>query len=78
MKNNFNAIYIKTRELATLSDGRKVELGHYKDSDNGKEYADKIYITGSYISKKDNKEKTFINATGLTLKELEELQKIKL
>ena len=32
----FNGEYIKTTELGTLSDGRIVELGHYKDGD--KEY----------------------------------------
>ena len=74
---NFNAEYVKTTELGTLSDGRKIELGHYKDKDSGKEYSDKIYITGEYTAK-DGKKKPFVNATGLTIKELAELQKIDL
>ena len=74
---NFNAEYIKTTELGTLSDGRKVELGHYKDKDSGKEYADKIYLTGSYKTK-SGEDRSFVNATGLTIKELAEMQKIDL
>lgn len=71
----FNGEYIKTAELGKFSDDRVIELGHYKES--GKEYADKIYITGTYTSKK-GEEKSFVNATKLTLKDLAELQKIDL
>lgn len=72
---NFNGEYIKTAELGTLSDGRVVELGHYKEGKT--EYGDKIYISGTYTTKK-GEEKSFINATKLTLKDLAELQKIDL
>ena len=74
---NFNAEYVKTMELGTLSDGRKVELGHYKDNDNGKEFADKIYLTGERIMKNGEK-KLYVNATGLTVKDLAEMQQIDL
>ena len=72
---NFNGEYIKTAELGTLSGGRVVELGHYKEGNT--EYGDKIYITGIYTNKK-GEEKLFVNATKLTLKDLAELQKIDL
>jgi len=75
---NFNATYVSTTVLGTLSDGRNIELGHYKENGkDGKEYADKIYLTGTYTSKK-GEEKSFVNATGLTLKNLAEIQKIDL
>ena len=77
MAKTFNAEYVSTTTLGTLSDGRKVELGHYKDKDSGKEYSDKIYLTGAYTTK-DGKEKSFINATGLTIKDLAEMQKLDL
>ena len=73
----FNAEYVRTKELGTLSDGRKVELGHYKDKDGGKEYADKIYLTGEYTAKNGEK-RSFVNATGLTIKDLAEMQKLDL
>ncbi len=72
---NFDGVYVKTAELGTLSDGRKIELGHY--SQGKTEYGDKIYITGTYTNKK-GEEKSFVNATKLTLKDLAELQKIDL
>ena len=77
MAKSFNAEYISTITLGTLKDGRKVELGHYKDKNSGKEYADKVYITGTYTTK-NGEEKSFVNATGLTIKELAELQTIDL
>lgn len=73
----FNGTYVSTTTLGTLSDGRRVELGHYKDNETGKEYADKIYLTGTYQSKR-GEEKSFVNGTGLTLKDLAEIQKIDL
>lgn len=73
----FNSEYVSTKELGTLSDGRKVELGHYKDKDSNKEYAEKIYLTGEYTTKNGEK-RPFVNATGLTIKDLAEMQKIDL
>lgn len=77
MAKEFNAEYVRTTELGTFSDGRKIELGHYKDKGTGKEYSDKVYITGSYTTKSGEK-KSFVNATGLTVKDLAEMQKIDL
>ena len=74
---NFNGTYVSTTTLGTLADGRIVELGHYKDNASGKEYADKVYLTGTYQTKK-GEEKSFVNSTGLTLKDLAEIQKIDL
>ena len=74
---NFNGTYVSTTTLGTLSDGRKIELGHYRDDNSGKEYADKVYLTGTYQTKK-GEEKSFVNSTGLTLKDLAEIQKIDL
>lgn len=74
----FNATYIKTTVLATFEDGRNLELGHYKENGkNGKEYADKIYITSKYKDRQ-GKENESVKATGLTLKDLAEVQKIDL
>lgn len=72
---NFDGVYVKTAELGTFSDGRKIELGHYSQGET--EYSDKIYITGTYTTKK-GEEKSFVNATKLTLKDLAELQQIDL
>lgn len=77
MAKQFNAEYVSTSVLGTLSDGRKVELGFYRDKDSGKEYGDKIYLTGTYTNK-SGEEKPFVNATGLTIKDLSELQKLDL
>ena len=77
MAKQFNAEYISTAVLGTLSGDRKVELGHYKDKDTGKEYGDKVYITGTY-TKKNGETSSFVNATGLTIKDLAELQNIDL
>ena len=74
---NFNGTYVSTTTLGTLSDGRKIELGHYRDDNSGKEYADKVYLTGTYQTKK-GETKPFVNSTGLTLKDLAEIQKIDL
>ena len=74
---NFNGTYVSTTVLGTLSDGRKIELGHYKDNESGKEYADKVYLTGTYQNKR-GEEKSFVNSTGLTLKDLAEIQQIDL
>ena len=71
----FDGVYVKTAELGKLSDGRKVELGHFVQGKT--EYADKIYLTGTYQSKR-GEEKSFVNGTGLTLKDLAEIQKIDL
>lgn len=73
----FNAEYIKVKELGTLSGNRKVEVGHYKDKGTHKDYTDKIYITGTYF-KRNGEECAFVNATGLTLEDLKEIQQIKL
>lgn len=71
----FTGEYVKTTELGTLSDGRIVELGHYKDGDS--EYGEKIYIRGTYKTRA-GVEKESITATKLTLKDLAELQQIDL
>lgn len=68
---NFTGEYVKVRTLGTISNNRAVELGYYKDGD--KNYGEKVYITGSYTNK-NGEEKTFINATKLTLDDLIELQ----
>ena len=73
----FNGTYVSTTILGELSDGRKVELGHFREVDTGKEYADKVYLTGTYQNRK-GEEKSFVNATGLTLKDLAEIQQIDL
>ena len=73
----FNAEYVKVRELGTLSGNRKVDVGHYKDKGTGKAYADKVYITGTY-SKRNGEECAFVNATGLTLEDLKEIRQIKI
>lgn len=77
MAKQFNAEYISTTVLGTLSGDRKIELGHYKEKDTGKEYGDKIYITGTYTNR-SGEQKSFVNATGLTIKDLAELQTIDL
>ena len=74
---NFNGTYVSTTTIGTLSDGRKIELGHYVDAETKKEYADKIYITGTYQTKR-GEEKSFVNGTSLTLKDLAEIQKFDL
>lgn len=71
----FNGEYVKTTELGTFSDGRIIELGHYKDGKT--EYGEKIYIRSTYTSKK-GEEKESVIATKLTLKDLAELQQIDL
>ena len=74
---NFNGTYVSTTTIGTFADGRNVELGHYKDNETGKEYADKIYITGTYQTRR-GEERSFVNGTGLTIKDLAELQKFDL
>lgn len=75
MAKEFNGEYIKTTELGTMSDGRIVELGHYKSGDD--EYGEKIYIRSKYTTKK-GEEKESITSTKLTLNDLAELQKFDL
>lgn len=74
-KKEFTATYVSTKVLGTMSNNRKVELGHYVDGEN--EYGEKIYITGTYENKK-GETKSFINATKLTLADLIELQQLDL
>lgn len=76
MAKNFTGEYVSTKVLGTMSNNRQVELGHYVDGDN--EFGEKIYITGTYTSKKDGSTKKFINATKLTLADLIELQQLDL
>lgn len=71
----FNGVYVKTIELGKFSDGRMVELGHYKEGT--KEYGDKVYIVSSYTTKQ-GEERISVKSTQLTLKDLAELQKIDL
>lgn len=73
----FDATYVMVKELGELSNGRKVEIGHYKENSTGKEYADKIYIRSTYETKK-GEIKESINSTQLTLEDFKLLQKIKL
>ena len=75
MAKAFNGEYVMTTVLGTMSDGRVIELGHYKDGDS--EYGEKIYIRSKYTTKKGEKKES-ITGTKLTLKDLAELQKIDL
>lgn len=73
--NTFNGEYKLTTVLGEISNGRKVELGHYIV--DGKEYGDKIYIRGSY-TKRNGEQAESVTKTNLTLKDLAELQSIDL
>ena len=74
---NFDATYVLVKELGELSNGRKVELGHYKENSTGKEYADKIYIRSTYETRK-GEIKESLNSTQLTVEDLNEIKKMKL
>jgi hypothetical protein len=75
MAKAFNGEYVKTATLGKFSDGREIQLGHYKEGKT--EYADKVYIISQYTTKA-GEEKTAVKSTNLTLKDLAELQDIDL